>query len=332
MSGLRKKKKGRKIAGAIFTLVIAQLCALNFAYADTYTSMQNLISHDTTNFYWYDTNDVFLNQWYQFDLNNFPYWQATSTDPWAFQFIWLWQGGATGTTYSLPAPTGYDFWIIMEGGDIGYTNLHYHYGLTDYTNPCTKEKDITLSYKTLGLWTCPGFAYTPVSGVWFDTGYHYGYYATQLYAMVYTNDDLNTLITDEASMYAYLDNLNNYDITFQNQNPGGGVTLPAGTCDDLGTIAGALCRVITYLFVPTQASLDQYSGLKDQIMLKPPFGYYTSIKNSLNLLSSTSSPAFNLTAELEDITIFDTLKTGLGWLLWILFGFFVVKRIGNFNF
>jgi len=84
--------------------------------------------------------------------------------------------------------------------------------------------------------------------------------------------------------------------------------------------------------VPTSTSLNQFSNLKDLITTKPPFGYWTSIKNYLNNLSSTSTPAFTLTAEIGNITIFNTLKTGLTWILWLFFGFWIIKRIAKFDF
>ena len=108
-------------------------------------------------------------------------------------------------------------------------------------------------------------------------------------------------------------------------------TLPAGTCDNLNTIAGAFCKVFVYLFYPDSATLTQYSNLQTLIANKMPFGYFTSVKNYLNNLSSTSTPAFSLTG-LSDIPLFDTIKTGLTWILWLIFGFWVIKRVARFEF
>ena len=108
--------------------------------------------------------------------------------------------------------------------------------------------------------------------------------------------------------------------------------LSAETCNNLGTIAGSFCKVLTYLFVPTSASLTQYSNLKDMLILKPPFGYWNSIKTDLNNLTATGTPAFSLTSQLQNITIFATLKTGLTWILWLIFGIWVIIRIARFDF
>jgi hypothetical protein len=110
------------------------------------------------------------------------------------------------------------------------------------------------------------------------------------------------------------------------------VALPSGVCDNLNIVAGALCRVIVFLFAPEQTDLTQFAQLKDIVSSKPPFGYFTSIKNSLNNLSGSSTPAFELTAQIGDIALFGTLKTGLAWILWIFFGFWVIRRIASFDF
>lgn len=170
------------------------------------------------------------------------------------------------------------------------------------------------------------FLYTPIRQV--DI---YGGGLNNWYFLVYTDQDLS-YINSSDTLYYFIDYLSNFNAVYASSTPEQGLTLPAGTCDDLGTIAGSLCRVISYLFYPSQESLTQFSNLKDMVATKPPFGYFTSIKNYLNTLSSTTTPAFVLTAEIENITIFDTLKTALAWILWLFFAFWVIKRIGRFDF
>jgi len=109
-------------------------------------------------------------------------------------------------------------------------------------------------------------------------------------------------------------------------------SLPVGTCDNLGTFAGAFCQVLTYLFYPSNLALTQYSNLKDLIATKPPFGYWISIKNAIAGLTSTTTPAFALTSAIGEIPFFDTIKTGLVWILWIFFAFWIIKRIARFDF
>lgn len=331
MSSWKKNIVFWAVVGVVFLVL-----PIKPAFGTTLTTWQNMVSNATTSIYWYDHNDVFLNQFYEFDLSNFPYWQATSTDAWHFQYIYLKQPTTPPNwDYSITIPTnneGYKFWSLMTKGVENEVRFLYKSGGNQFNNLCIIQKNIILADKTLGLWKCNGVSQNPITNIFFTTASTYGWYAEQIYLMVYTDDNLDILITDETSMYNYFNNLSNYNSLFGGWASTTPLTLPAGTCENLDVFSGALCRVITFLFVPTSTSLNQFSNLKDLITTKPPFGYWTSIKNYLNNLSSTSTPAFTLTAEIGNITIFNTLKTGLTWILWLFFGFWIIKRIAKFDF
>jgi len=308
--------------------------------ASTLTTWQNMVSNGTTTLFWYSGSglnyDIFLNLFYEFDLSNFPYWQATDTDAWHFRYLNLKQPTTPlNWDYSITIPTnseGYKFWSLMTKGVENETRFLYKSGGNQFINICIKQKDITLADKTLGLWKCDGVGQNPITNISFTTAITYAWYAENIYLMVYTDDNLDTLIYDETSMYDYLNNLTNYNALFGGWSSTTPMTLPAGTCENLDVFAGALCKVITFLFVPTSGSLNQFSNLKDIIATKPPFGYFTSIKGYLSNLSSTSTPAFVLTPEIANIPLFNTIKTGLIWILWLFFGIFVIKRIARFDF
>lgn len=301
-------------------------------FASTLTTWQNMVSNGTTTYFWYDSSNTFLNLGYDVDLSGFPFWSATTSTP-SLHYIYLKTPGLNWD-YSITIPTdseGYKFWIIQEGGSETDRIFRYKSGGNWYYGYCTKLKDIILADKTLQLSRCSGVSQNPITNIYVSMG-EPSPDISAIYLMVYTDDDLDILIYDETSMYAYLNNLANYNSITGQWTPGQIFVLPAGTCDDMGTIAGALCKVISYLFYPSQASLTQFSNLKDMIITKPPFGYFTSIKSYLNNLSSTSTPAFSLTSAIGNIAIFDTLKTGLAWILWLFFGFWVIKRIARFDF
>jgi hypothetical protein len=292
--------------------------------ASTLTTWQNMVSNSTTTLYWYSVNDVFMNLSYDFDLNNFPFWSTTTPD-----FYLKQPTTPPNWDYAITIPTNsenYNFWIIAEGGS--YQVFNYKSGGNSYQNACSEIKNIVLADKTLKLIKCGGVNYNPITNVVFSVGS----FATEIYLAIYTDDNLDQLITDETTMYNYLNNLSNYNALFGGWASTTPLTLPAGTCENLDVFSGALCKVITFLFVPSSTALTQFSNLKDLIATKPPFGYWTSIKNYLNNLNSTSTPAFTLTAEIGNIGIFDTLKTGLAWVLWLFFGFWVIKRIARFDF
>jgi hypothetical protein len=96
-------------------------------------------------------------------------------------------------------------------------------------------------------------------------------------------------------------------------------------------VGNAVCRALEYIFKPDILNFQNFSNLKTILETKAPFSYFYSIKNSLNFLSSTSTPAFVL-ADTGGINtgIFQPLKTGLSWILWIFFAFWAIRRIGNF--
>jgi len=331
MSSWKKNIVFWAVVGVVFLVL-----PIKPAFGTTLTTWQNMVSNATTSLFWYDYNDVFLNQFYEFDLSNFAYWQATSTDAWHFHYIYLKQPTTPlNWDYTITIPTyseGYNFWLLSENNTAGGVWFLYTSGGNYLYNSCSNLKQITLADKTLNLYKCAGVSQNPITKVFVQTGDYYGFYAEQIYLMVYTDDNLDILITDETSMYNYFNNLSNYNSLFGGWASTTPLTLPAGTCENLDVFSGALCRVITFLFVPTSTSLNQFSNLKDLITTKPPFGYWTSIKNYLNNLSSTSTPAFTLTAEIGNITIFNTLKTGLTWILWLFFGFWIIKRIAKFDF
>lgn len=324
----------KKIVFWAFTGLVFLILPINPVNAGTLTTWQNMVSNSTSSLYWFDASDTFLNLGYETDLNGFYYWHNGTNTP-DLHYVYL-KGFSTSTpnwNYSITIPTdseGYKFWILQKGGDISDRIFRYFSGGSPYYGYCTLIKNITLADKTLQLTRCSGVSQNPITNVYVSMGA----YSTieDIYLLVYTDDNLDTLIYDQTSMYAYLDNLNNYNALYGGYSSTTPITLPAGTCDNLNIFAGALCKVITFLFVPSSTSLNQFSNLKDIVATKPPFGYFTSIKNYLGSLSNTTTPAFVLTAEIENITIFDTLKTALAWILWLFFAFWVIKRIGRFDF
>jgi hypothetical protein len=322
--------------GIVFVglLFLAVFCPFLPANALTLTTWQNMVSNGTSTLFWFDASDTFLNLGYQFDTYGFPYWSvATDTPSLTYVYLKQFSTSTPNWDYSITVPTdseGYKFWIIQKGGDIYDRIFRYKNGGSWYYGYCTLIKNITLADKTLQLTRCDGVEINPITNILVSMGA----YTTveEIYLLVYTDDDLDTLITDEASMYAYLNNLANYNSLYGNWTPETGVSVPAGTCDNLDVFSGALCKVLTFLFVPTQKTLTQYSNLKDLVITKPPFGYYNSIKTAIAGLTSTTTPAFSLTASISDISIFGTLKTGLAWILWIFFSFWIIKRIARFEF
>ncbi len=109
------------------------------------------------------------------------------------------------------------------------------------------------------------------------------------------------------------------------------------TCDpNSGLVAGSLCNLGVLLFIPSPASLAVFNGLASSTQNKPPFGYFTSFQTALNGLQNASSATSSLivmtsSTEASLDVIFAPLKVGVGWLLWLILGFWGVSRLKIFN-
>jgi hypothetical protein len=103
---------------------------------------------------------------------------------------------------------------------------------------------------------------------------------------------------------------------------------------DFGAFGNAICNVFAWLFIPKTETLQNFANLGATMSGKFPFGYFYSIKDAISNFNSTTSPAYNIYASTTPIStnVFDPIKNGLAWILWIVFAFWVVKRIGDFNF
>ncbi len=105
------------------------------------------------------------------------------------------------------------------------------------------------------------------------------------------------------------------------------LNLATTTCS-ITNLSGCFQNALVFAFVPAESSFDRFITLKDQLVNKPPFGYFALLASGLSGLNSTSTPAFALATEDNIVTtIFDPIKTGLSWLLWVFFGVWLYKRV-----
>ena len=93
-----------------------------------------------------------------------------------------------------------------------------------------------------------------------------------------------------------------------------------------------LQQAIQWLFYPDQQSIDQFSGLYNLVIHKPPFGYVTAINAELTNINDTNTSAFTLQSlPILNTYIFDPLRTGLAWLLWFGFAYDLFHRLKNIH-
>jgi hypothetical protein len=123
-------------------------------------------------------------------------------------------------------------------------------------------------------------------------------------------------------------------ITFA--DTGTAVVLPVTTClmstFPFIDIFSCIKDTLVYVFIPQSTAFDSFITLKDDIKNKAPFGYFTSAVSSMSDISSTSTPAFTLATSSPIMTyIFNPLRTGLAWVLYLAGLIWLYKRLTNID-
>ncbi len=151
--------------------------------------------------------------------------------------------------------------------------------------------------------------------------------------------DNSIIITQENPTIFHINFVTAATSTIVLTSPGGVPTKEF--CDNLSTeflsgfcniLAGTFTGVLSFLFRPQQTSYTQFNDLKELVLLKPPFGFFALIKDSFSNLTASTTPAFQL-AEVAAVTenIFLPLKTGLSFILWLVFGVWIFRKITTFQ-
>lgn len=103
------------------------------------------------------------------------------------------------------------------------------------------------------------------------------------------------------------------------------------TCS-ITDIAGCLQSALMYLFKPSSGDFSQFSTLWDMVKNKPPFGYITGFNSALLGLADTGTPAFTLEQMPILMTdIFTPFRTGLMWVMWVIFAFVFINRVKDLH-
>ena len=137
---------------------------------------------------------------------------------------------------------------------------------------------------------------------------------------------------------------------FNGQGSGNGFTVAATSTDcvivpsfwsdpasnNIALIENAICGGFTYLFLPSisqQTDLgNNFKSLGDQIKNKPPFGYFESAYQAFNNFQNNgTSSLINTSTSSQFSTIFTPLDEAISALLWILFGFWVVRTFRHLD-
>lgn len=99
---------------------------------------------------------------------------------------------------------------------------------------------------------------------------------------------------------------------------------------DFGVLGNYIRDVFIWLFKPDSRVVNQFSTLFTSVQNKPPFGYFTAIKNEFaDLASGSPTTSFGSISAIS--AIIDPLRTGFAWLLWLLFAVFLIKRFTGWD-
>jgi len=113
------------------------------------------------------------------------------------------------------------------------------------------------------------------------------------------------------------------------------MTLPdisTNTCDQFIFPANYICAALQFLFIPSNASLQQFGNIKTKIENKPPFGYISLINSDLQGVNDTASSTITLESlPILNTYIFDPIRTGLIWVFWFGFAFILFHRLKNID-
>lgn len=99
------------------------------------------------------------------------------------------------------------------------------------------------------------------------------------------------------------------------------------------SLGKCLSGLFIYLFYPSDEALNVFEDIYEQIKTKPPFGYGFLAIEKLTTLDLDSDPMYEIEVfePLQDL-LFDPLREGLVWILWLGFFIFLIYRFKHFHF
>jgi len=96
----------------------------------------------------------------------------------------------------------------------------------------------------------------------------------------------------------------------------------------LTNIGGCFQNALIWAFVPSSSAIQSYYDFITSMQTKAPMGYFTVVKNNLNGLNSTSTPAFSVVIPAHLKTyFFSPFDIGIAGILWFFFAFNFYKRL-----
>lgn len=137
----------------------------------------------------------------------------------------------------------------------------------------------------------------------------------------YFNDPFSGIIDPlyKTLLVSTTTNITGYADIFNIASSTGLFAYPEYECS-LSSLTGCIKNALIWTFYPTEDGITQYRQFVALIQSKPPVGYFSSVQNSLNGLSATSTGAFNIAIpkSLKDY-IFNPFDIAISGILWLFF-------------
>lgn len=102
-------------------------------------------------------------------------------------------------------------------------------------------------------------------------------------------------------------------------------------CQITNWLLSGLFAMLKALFIPSQNIFDKFTNLIQAIAPKPPIGYFFAIKDIISGVGATSTATFVLPGVASLGTFFDPIKTGISFLLWFGFIFWIFNRVRHLD-
>jgi len=106
------------------------------------------------------------------------------------------------------------------------------------------------------------------------------------------------------------------------------------SCDNTeGVFYQSVCKALLFLFKPSDDSLDKFLDIKDDLIERVPLGYFTAMSDLIeaNLDGSSTSTIINASTSEAFSDIFLPIREALDWIIWLVFGFYIIYRVKHLN-
>jgi len=210
-----------------------------------------------------------------------------------------------------------------------YTNETGGY-LVDWVNPASSDREMTGDNYDTRPYTLAGYGYYPLtSGLAMALGSN-----TQDTDIVGCNAGVCDYYKQDFSVNGLIQP--DFYITTDITAPPSEILSCNPFSDSISTaflnldfsFSACVQELAAFLFIPSDDATGQFSSLIETIKQKPPFGWIVETFDSLESIDPATATATFTLEQVTPITtaIFDPIRTGLSWLLYFIFAFYLFNR------